>query len=226
MNNLLTDSRVHWQFWGALFALASFMTVLAAQGIFVPGDVTVARTIQGARSIDAITPVSRALYEFGMIPVWPIVTLAVAAYVAMRGQVLGGAFILASALVRPISGLIKEIVERPRPTEAYVRYVEGADGFSFPSGHVFGTVLLVGIVAYILIEREADTTRRWLIAGGAAVMMFLMGVQRVFAGAHWPTDAAAGWLWGGLTLFVLIQVYRAIESRRVQSTTSNTSSGG
>jgi membrane-associated phospholipid phosphatase len=44
-------------------------------------------------------------------------------------------------------------------------------------------------------------------------MMFLMGVQRVFAGAHWPTDAAAGWLWGGLTLFVLIQVYTTLSSR-------------
>jgi undecaprenyl-diphosphatase len=125
-----------------------------------------------------------AFYEFGMVPVWPIVTLGVAAFVAMRGQVLGGAFVVVAALVRPIGTILKEIVERPRPSAAHVSYVEGASGWSFPSGHVFGTVLLVGFIAYVLIERETNAARRRLIAATAGAIMFLMGVQRVFAGAH------------------------------------------
>ena len=143
-------------------------------------------------------------------------TAGVAALVAMRGMYVAAGFILLTSVVRGISALIKEIVERPRPSEELVTYVESANGFSFPSGHVFGTVLLVGFIAYVLVERETKATRRWLIAAWATVVMFLMGVQRVFAGAHGPTDAAAGWLWGGLTLFVLIQAYHAV-SRRVAS---------
>jgi membrane-associated phospholipid phosphatase len=214
----LSSDRVHWQLWGVAFVLASLMTALAAHGIFVPGDVTFARTIQEAHALDALKPVSTALYEFGMIPVWPIVTLGVALFVSLRGQVLGGAFIVLAASARVIGGVIKELVERPRPTDDYVAYVEGANGFSYPSGHVFGTVLLVGFIAYVLIERETSAARRWLIGAGAGAIMFLMGLQRVFAGAHWPTDALAGWLWGGLTLFVLIQVYRAMRRSQLSTT--------
>jgi hypothetical protein len=35
------------------------------------------------------------------------------------------------------------------------------------------------------------------LAPGAGAVMFLTAMQRVFSGAHWPTDAVAGWLWGG-----------------------------
>jgi undecaprenyl-diphosphatase len=218
MYNLLSDRGMHWQLWGAAFALASLMTVLAAQGIFVPGDVTLARTIQSAHDVEVLQPLSEALYRFGLSPVWPIATLGVAGLVSLRGQYLGAVFIVLAAVTRPLGVVIKEIVERPRPSEDYVTYVEGANGFSYPSGHVFGTVLLVGFIAYVLIERETNAARRWLIAATAGAVMFLMGLQRVYAGAHWPTDAAAGWLWGGLTLFVLVQAYRTLRARSATTT--------
>ena len=83
---------------------------------------------------------------------------------------------------------------------------------------MFGTVLLVGGIAWLLIERETSEARRRLIGGVALGIIVLMGMQRVYAGAHWPTDALAGWLWGGLVLFVLIQAYQwAIRTRRTET---------
>jgi undecaprenyl-diphosphatase len=123
--------------------------------------------------------------------------------------------VLIAAASRPLGTIVKEIVERPRPSAGLVPYVEGASGFSYPSGHVFGTVLLVGFIAYLLIERQRDVRKQVLVAGGAAAFILLMGLQRVYAGAHWPTDTLGAYLWGGLVLFGLIQAYRNVLHHRL-----------
>jgi membrane-associated phospholipid phosphatase len=35
-----------------------------------------------------------------------------------------------------------------------------------------------------------------------------IGIARVYAGAHWPSDALGGYLMGGLWLALTIQIYR------------------
>ena len=42
---------------------------------------------------------------------------------------------------------------------------------------------------------------------GSAALILLMGLQRVYSGAHWPSDVLAAYLWGGVILFVLVKVY-------------------
>jgi undecaprenyl-diphosphatase len=204
---------LQWKAWCLLLGAAVLLTGLATHGIFAPGDVTLARAVQSLHGFDAIAPVSEALYHFGLAPVWPAVTALGAAMLWLQGRPLASGLIVLSALLRPISLLLKEIVERPRPTGELLPVVEGAPGFSFPSGHVFGTVLLVGCIACVLLERETNRARRWTIYGVAGAVMLLMGLQRVYAGAHWPSDAVAAWLWGGVVLFVLVQAYRAVRSR-------------
>jgi undecaprenyl-diphosphatase len=199
---------LHWQVWGLLVLAAVALTALASQGVFIPGDVEIARAVQGLHGFEPLQPVSEAIYHFGLAPIWPAVTVLAAAGLWLKRQPLAAALIVLTGLLRPISLLLKEIVERPRPSGDLLPVIEGASGYSFPSGHVFGTVLLVGRLAWLVLERETDRARRRLIAGCAAAVIVLMGLQRVYAGAHWPTDAVAGWLWGGLVLFALLQAYR------------------
>ncbi len=44
--------------------------------------------------------------------------------------------------------------------------------------------------------------------GSSIAAIALMGLQRVYAGAHWPTDVLAAYLWGGVILFDIVQLYR------------------
>jgi undecaprenyl-diphosphatase len=89
-----------------------------------------------------------------------------------------------------------------------VDVTEQANGFSFPSGHVLGAVLLWGFI-YFASERliANERTRRWVRWSSLAVIV-LMGLQRVYAGAHWPSDVLAAYLWGGVILFIVIKAFQ------------------
>ena len=201
----------HWRLWAVTVLLALTLTIFAANGVYLPGDVSLATAVQRAHGVDLFGPLSDGLYQFGAIPAFPAFGLIAAGIVARAyRRPVAGAFILVAMLMRPFGAVIKELVERPRPTDSLVPYVEGASGFSFPSGHVFGTVLLVGFVCYVLIERDRDPRKRFAFALCGVLVSLLMGAQRVYAGAHWPSDVLAGYLWGGVVLFLLIQAYRTM----------------
>jgi len=114
------------------------------------------------------------------------------------------AILIAGALlIRSTNTIVKQLVERPRPTEAEVRITEHATGYSFPSGHTFGSALLLGALALALWR--LPVSRRSQVAGTIvlAVLALDCGMARVYVGAHWPTDVGGAWLIAALWLVVL-----------------------
>ena len=85
---------------------------------------------------------------------------------------------------------------------------EQAAGFSFPSSHVFATAVLLGFLIYLALELIPDARARIATQATLLSLIVLMGVQRVSTGAHWPTDVLAAWVWGGVAVFALAQLYR------------------
>ncbi len=199
----------HWRLWSVALVVALILTTLAAFRIYIPGDSSIAASVQSAHGVDGLDYLSNGVYRFGLAPVYPLAALSAAGVAVSRRNLLAASFIGLAAAARPLGTVVKEIVERPRPIESgLLKYVENANGFSFPSGHVFGTVLLVGFVTFLLARAQQSATARAGVVAGGASFMLAMGLQRIYAGAHWPTDVIAGYLWGGLTLFVLIEAYR------------------
>jgi undecaprenyl-diphosphatase len=101
--------------------------------------------------------------------------------------------ILAAATIASES--VKAIVARPRPTGP----VPGIPGvvYSYPSGHAFEDVMILGMLSVRLWRSEQA---RWLKVGFAVlatVLCLLIGVARVAIDVHYPSDILAGFL-GGL----------------------------
>ncbi len=100
-------------------------------------------------------------------------------------------------------GLVREIIERPRPTRF-------GDFESFPSGHMIQAVFIAGLVPLalevLLSDRRAAKVTRILLAV-AVVASFL---HRVHAQFHWPLDAVAGISFG---LTVVLGTHWIIEHR-------------
>ena len=86
-----------------------------------------------------------------------------------------------------------------------------ATGPSFPSGHTFGSTVLFGFwgflaVYYKLRRKYLVTVLLFLTAGNLAV-----GFYRIFEQAHWPSDVAAGYLLGGMTLLWIVLFFLFIQ---------------
>ncbi len=196
-----------WVLWLTALFVAIAFTSLAFLGLYPPGDATVARAVQSVR-IPGLDVVSEALYRAGLSPVFQVIALVIAAVLFLRRYRLAAAFVLLAMAARGMSLLLKEIVERPRPSSPLVDVSEQAGGFSFPSGHVLGTMLLLGFVIYLAQEKIVNRRLRLAVQVSSVLVIGLMGLQRVYAGAHWPTDVLAAYLWGGVILFAVVQVYR------------------
>jgi membrane-associated phospholipid phosphatase len=67
-------------------------------------------------------------------------------------------------------------------------YTASATGASMPSGHAQGSLTF-----WWLISRWLN--RRWLWCG-SLVLVFLIGLSRLYLGLHWPLDVLVGWLLG------------------------------
>lgn len=92
-----------------------------------------------------------------------------------------------------IAALLKTLVRRARP-EIDDPIAQHA-GFSFPSGHATNNAVVVTVVV-VLMWPLVGTGLRVLLVGLGAVWVIVTCADRLFAGAHFLSDVAAGVLLG------------------------------
>ncbi len=74
--------------------------------------------------------------------------------------------------------------------------------FGIPSGHAQNAVGVWGIIATDLRKRWA-----WIVA---VALMFLIGFSRLYLGVHFLHDVIAGWLIGGILLWVFVKFWDSV----------------
>ncbi|MEO5780104.1 MULTISPECIES: phosphatase PAP2 family protein [Arthrobacter] len=111
----------------------------------------------------------------------------------------------AGSLLMTIAG--KQLIGRTRPplTDAVPPFESSA---SFPSGHSLNSVVIAGVVAYLIILRLKSLRSRVLTAAAAAVFAAAIGLSRVYLGHHWLTDVLAAWALGAAWLTLVITAHR------------------
>ena len=110
--------------------------------------------------------------------------------------------------------LLKTLIARPRPTSALVQVFRPLDTQSFPSGHVVFYVCFFGFLffAAFAVLPKGSTARR-LALPLLALPVLLVGLSRVYLGAHWPSDTIGAYLIGGLWLALSLHFYQGWKAR-------------
>ena len=103
---------------------------------------------------------------------------------------------------------LKLLVNRPRPTDDLVRIVVKAQHNSFPSGHTVFYVTFFGFLIFLMYrQREFPKPVRWGVGSVSLLLILAVPFSRVYLGAHWFSDVAAGFLLGLISLIGLIVLY-------------------
>lgn len=122
---------------------------------------------------------------------------------AALGRWRSAAFVLAAVLGSALFvGGLKSVIQRPRPVAVY----DGIAEYSFPSGHATMSVTLFGFLAMLLIQASPSKWRR-LIAFTCLMIILLIALSRLYLGAHWFSDVAAGLAFGAAWVALLAIVY-------------------
>ncbi|GAA3575400.1 phosphatase PAP2 family protein [Kribbella ginsengisoli] len=92
-----------------------------------------------------------------------------------------------------IGALAKLVVQRERPIVD--DSVPHAQGYSFPSGHVLNITLAASVLVFLLWPLLSVAGRR-IGTAVAALVVVAVGLDRIFIGAHFPSDVVAGFILG------------------------------
>lgn len=106
-----------------------------------------------------------------------------------------------------VSTLTKLIVGAHRPAQAVQLVVETDP--SFPSGHVTGTLALLGALAVVVGHHGGRAVSSAVVALAAAVTM-VIALTRLYLGVHWVTDIVGGLLIGTAAGVAAHLAYRRI----------------
>jgi undecaprenyl-diphosphatase len=187
-----------------MFAALAVLAAFAATSEMTPGDTMLAERLQSIHN----PTFADALNETSDFAGHPLLTLMIVIG-ALTALYLGGlrAAVMAAILpiLRFIVPLAKETIERPRPPLAVSQHLTD---FSFPSGHAFNATLVYGMFFYLASVYIKSRWARLLVQTGCLWVIAGTALQRVYIGAHWPSDVAGGMLLAGLVLAGGIALHR------------------
>ncbi len=101
---------------------------------------------------------------------------------------------------------LKDFFARPRPTEIVALSSEST--FSYPSGHALAAMVFYGMILFLIHRNIKDRILSRLLQVMLGILIFLIGISRVYLGVHYMSDVLAGFALGYALLMMGILVVR------------------
>ena len=105
------------------------------------------------------------------------------------------------------NNILKLAMHRPRPALAPLIFEHT---YSFPSGHSMNSFIFFMTLAYFYYHFTHKKKVSLIAFAVSAVMVFCIGISRIYLGVHYPSDVIGGYLAGLLWLLIVLLVDKAI----------------
>lgn len=187
------------------------LTAFAKHYAFFPFDLYITREIQ----LINFYPLELLLLLLSWLgnfypTVFSLVIGSLVFYFLKRKDLALGLVISAMGAVL-ISETLKRIVNRPRPDPSLIHQIEKfTKDDSFPSGHV---LYFIGFYGFLLVATFTSIKSKFwrnIISALLLLMIILIGISRIYKGAHWFSDTLASYLIGSIWLYIMVLLLRKI----------------
>jgi undecaprenyl-diphosphatase len=209
-------ARAHWAEMVFVIALAFYavLAIFAHTYAYFEWDMSINRAIRSI-NLPGFGPLMVGLSWLGsgLVPTVLVVGCGMALYAA-RFRLEGILCMIGVTLGALMNSLMKLAIARPRPDPSLIDVMRQYNHNSFPSGHVeffvtfFGFLFFLG---YVLLKRNRLRRAALIVLG---LLIALIGVSRIYMGAHWPSDTVGAYLSGGVWLMLMIEVYRRLKAHQ------------
>jgi membrane-associated phospholipid phosphatase len=155
----------------------------------------------------SLHPLFQAIAELGGLELTSILMLALVIFLARRGSVGDAWVLVAFGAAQVLETLYKTGLYHPGPPHSVV-HADGPSitevlgssslGNSFPSGHMVRSVIVYGLIAFV-VRRLAPWPAARATAIPIAVLLILVeAFDRLYLDVHWESDVIGGLLLGAI----------------------------
>lgn len=130
-----------------------------------------------------------------------------------RLRLLAAAWVVTTLSGALLNRVLKSIFERSRPLHDHGLTAEG--GWSFPSGHASGSMLVYGLLAYVVVRSTPPVWHIPTALAGMALVIFV-GSSRVLLQVHYLSDVLAGYASATAWVAICIAALEAVRWREQQ----------
>lgn len=148
-----------------------------------------------------------------------IITMLAAGYAAYKRQYRWIGYLFITAVGGGILNLmLKDFFARERPLLSEA--LRGAHGYSFPSGHAMGSMVVFSALSYVAFRALPTWRARSLAIAAAFTSIVVICASRIYLGVHWISDIAAGvsagalWTAATTTAYETFRRLRRVRNRR------------
>lgn len=145
----------------------------------------------------------KIITEFGAAFV--IIPICLICVTTMKDKRKAMTIVLNLVIIFVLNQLLKQVFERPRPTE--FRLIEES-GYSFPSGHSMVSMAFYGFIIYLLAKEIKKPVFKYISCISLSILILLIGISRIYLGVHYASDVIGGFCFSIGYLTVFTKFYR------------------
>ena len=135
------------------------------------------------------TPIAKIITNFGGAIFLIIATITL--FILIKNKKIGFSIIFNLVIITILNQLLKNILQRPRPTE--FRIIEET-GYSFPSGHSMISMAFYGYLIYLIYKYVENKYLKWALIVLLSILICTIGISRIYLGVHYTSDVLGGFL--------------------------------
>ena len=152
---------------------------------------------------ETITPIAKVITQFGGAIF--LITLSIILLIVIKNKKIGILIWINLAISTIINQILKNIIQRPRPTEFRII---NENGYSFPSGHSMASAAFYGFLIYLIYKKVKNKYLKWTLISLLSILIILIGASRVYLGVHYTSDVIAGILISTSYLIMFISIIK------------------